>query len=114
MAAGEFATGVVPHVLLDALSRAALQSGMSDLKSQIGHVLANGADTSFGIVISGSRRSTDELQKAARRFPAGIRVVTIRVAPNEPPAAKLSGGSSMLQLSKLIDLPVLLRSEGSL
>lgn len=110
VAADQAATGSIPHVLLDALARAQL-SGGADMALQVSRAVSRGADISFGVLVSGSSRANEDLQRAATRFPAEVRVVALRVAPEESPSVRAGGRASIVGLSRLADLPGLMRVE---
>lgn len=111
VAADQAATGSVPHLLLDALSRAQLGANEMDMATQISRAVAKGADISFGVLVSGSARSSQELQRAAARFPAEVRVLALRVVPEEPSSVHAGGRASVVHIQKLADLPGLMRVE---
>lgn len=111
VAADQAAGGAVPHVLLDALSRARLGANPRDMAGQISRAVSKGADVSFGVVISGSVRTGEDIQRAAARFPVEVRVLAIRVVPDEPSSLRAGGRATAMQLQRLADLPGLMRAE---
>ncbi len=111
VAADQAAGGSVPHVLLDALSRAHLGANPPDMAGQISRAVSKGADISFGVVISGSGRTSADLQRAAARFPLEVRVLAVRVVPGESPSVRAGGRAVAVQLQRLADLPGLMRAE---
>jgi uncharacterized protein (DUF58 family) len=113
VAADQAATGVVPHVLLDALSRAQLDAKSAGMATQIRRAVAQGADISFGVVVSGSRRTVQDLHGVVARFPTEIRVMAVKIVPGEPSAVKGHGRVAIVQLAALGDLPAVLRAEAA-
>lgn len=113
VAAGPAASGSVPHLLLDALSRAALAEACPDLRQQAVQVASRGADVSFAMLVSGSGRSVEDLQRAASAFPPEVRVVAVRVLPDAPAAIRSGGRAIVVNLPTLGDLPAVLRSGGA-
>ncbi|MDE3206108.1 MAG: DUF58 domain-containing protein [Acidobacteriota bacterium] len=112
VAAGDqAAVGVLPHTLLDALSRASLSRKAADLPTMVGRATAQGADISYALLVSGSTSTDPELQRAAARFPIDVRVIAIRVQPGQRPGIVGRGRASILNLGELSDLPPLLRME---
>jgi uncharacterized protein (DUF58 family) len=110
--AGEHAaSGVVPHLLLDALSRAELRRNAPDPATLVSRAVIRGGDISFALLVSGSQIAPKELQRAAVRFPIEVRVLAIRVVPGEPPGISAGGPATLAQLGVLADLPRLLRRE---
>ncbi len=112
VAAGEqAAVGVLPHTLLDALSRASLNRRAADLPTVVGRATAQGADISYALLVSGSASTDPELQRAAARFPIDVRVIAIRVQPGQRAGIVGRGRAAVLHLGDLTDLPPLLRME---
>lgn len=111
-AADQAASGIVPHVLLDALARAELGGNRATLAELTGRVASRGSDISVAVVLSGSACPDEQLLRAAARFSPDVRVLSLRVVPGEPPAARLTPRGALLQLGTLEDLPGLLRGEG--
>jgi uncharacterized protein (DUF58 family) len=105
------AVGSAAHVLLDSLSRAELQPKPADIATQVSRATAKGADISFGIIVSGSVRRAEVLQRAASRFPVDVRIVAMRITPDEQPSVRSGGRAAVAQLRGLGDLPGIMRVE---
>ncbi len=105
------ATGVLPHVLLDVLARAELSKRAEDLSLYAARASAQGADISVAVVISGSLRTAEELDRARSRFPPDVRTLGIRVVPDAAPYLTVTSRGVVAQLSALRELPGLLRRE---
>jgi hypothetical protein len=105
------ATGVVPHLLLDALSRASLASQSPALSLLTHRVLASGADASVVVLISGSNRSFEEIDRACRAVPRDALALGIRIAPQESPRFTPTSSAVIAQLSALEQLPSMLRRQ---
>jgi len=111
IAADQTASGTLPHVLLDALARAECETEPVDMGRRISWAIARRPDVSFGVVVSGSLRAVEGLQRTIARFPAEVRCVALRVVPQEPPGVRASGRVSIIQLQALTNLPALLKTE---
>lgn len=110
-AADQAASGIVPHVMLDALARAQLDRNRATLPQLAERATVQGNDTSVAVVVSGSLRSDGDLQRAAARFAPEVRVLMVRVVLDEPPTVRRTPRGILLQLAKLEELPSLLRNE---
>lgn len=110
-AADQAASGIVPHVLLDALARAQLSRNAASLPERAARATIGGSDVSVALVVSGSQCDDVEFLRAAARFSPEVRVLSLRVVLDEPPAARLASRGVLLQLGTLDDLPGLLRTD---
>ena len=105
------AEGSRPQVLLDALARAALSQSIPAVEAQVTRVIAEGAQVSYGVLVSGSAVTPKELQRAASRFPLDVTTLVVRVAPTEKSSIRPGGRAPLLSLAKVEDLRGLLMSE---
>lgn len=105
------ASGVVAPLLLDVLARAEMGRSAADLATLVGRAVTRGVEVSFALLVSGSRSSDQDLQRAAVRFPPEVRVLAIRVVPGEPPGIRAGGRAMVVQLATLSQLAALLRTE---
>jgi uncharacterized protein (DUF58 family) len=104
-ALGRVARGTVANVLLDTLARAEPQEDGPGLTVQISRAVAREPDISFAVLVAGSRRAPEDLQRAAARFPGEVRVVGIRVVPGELAALRVGDRVTLAQVPELRDLP---------
>jgi len=111
VAADHVATGVSPHLLLDALARAELTSRGPDLATQVGKAAATDGDVSVAIMVSGSASAPLELERAAARLDPDVRILGIRIVLGEMPGVTVTNRGVIARLGELTDLPVLLRKE---
>jgi uncharacterized protein (DUF58 family) len=105
------AGGTLPHALLDALARAELVDDSTELARQVVRAMSKGADISYAVLVTGSRRTPHDILRAAARFGVEVRVVAVRVAPDNPPTVRTEGRVGLVSLSTLTDLPGLLHIE---
>jgi uncharacterized protein (DUF58 family) len=110
-AGAQAAIGSVSYVLLDVLSRAQVHPKATDIGDHVTRAISKGAEISFGVIVSGSTREAKDLQRAASRFPVDVRVVAIRVTPNEQPSVRAGGRAAVAQLRGLSDLPGIMGTE---
>ncbi len=113
IAAGHVASGMIPYLLLDALSRAEISDRSASLASNVSSVVRRRADISFGVIIGGSGLAVMDIRRAAARFSPDIRTVAIRVDPAGRPGVKMAGRTAIVEMSALGDLPGLLRAEAA-
>jgi uncharacterized protein (DUF58 family) len=111
VAGDQAAIGSVSYVLLDVLSRAQLHPKATDIGDHVSRAISKGAEISFGVIVSGSAREAKDLQRAASRFPVDVRVIAIRVTPNEQPSVRAGGRAAVAQLRRLSDLPGIMSIE---
>jgi uncharacterized protein (DUF58 family) len=109
VAGDQAAGGVVPHVLLDALSRSELRKSIPSLPLLVSRAVAHGADVSVAVLLSGAARTVAEMQRAAARFPLSVQVLAVRVVPGETPGIEGRGRAVVARVGELTDLPHLLR-----
>lgn len=105
------ATGALPHPLLDALARAELSKRASELALYAARATAQGADISVAVMVSGSLRTPEDLDRAASRFPPDVRIIGIRIVPGETPYVTVTPRGVVARLGQLRELPGLLRRE---
>lgn len=113
VAAGHAASGVVPHVLLDALSRAEMSERSPDLAAHVTRAVSRRADISFGVLVGGSGLEPMEIRRAAARFSPDVNTIAIRVDPAGRPGIKVAGRVVIVEMSGLGDLPGLIRAEAA-
>jgi uncharacterized protein (DUF58 family) len=111
VAGNQAARGTLPHVLLDALSRAEMGPSIADLATLVSRAVSRQADIGVAVLVSGSERSVAEMQRAAARFSPSVQVVAIRILPGEPAGIQARGRATVVSLSELSDLSPLLRME---
>jgi len=112
LAAGRHAaTGVVPHAHLDALARAELESKSPELLTLARRASLQSADVSIAVIISGSIRRVEDLDRAGSQFPPDVGLLGIRVVPEEVPRVTLTPRGVVAQLHDLRDLPALLKKD---
>jgi len=111
VAGDQAATGVVPHLLLDVLSRAEMRRSVPELPLLTSRAVAQGADISVAVLVSGAECTAVEMQRAAVRFPLSVRVLALRVVPGETPGIEGRGRAVVARLAELTDLAPLLRME---
>lgn len=111
VAAGQVARGVVPHVHLDALARAEVGERTPELPELIQRAMARSGDISFGLIVSGSTATPEQLQRAALRFPVDVRVIALRIEPGSAPGLRPGSRAVVAQIGALEELATLLATE---
>ena len=107
------ASSAAPHMLLDTLARAVLDQAGPDLAALAGRATAQASDTTMAALVGGSLSTHIDAQRAAARFTPDVRILDIRVNPNNLSGISSSGRTRLLQIGALRDLPAIVATEGS-
>jgi len=97
-------------LVLDGLSRAELGAPDSSLVRLASHARQAVPATSLVLLVAGTPLTIAQLGRAAVRFGPDVRVVGLRVAPADPPAARRAGQLALVTISSLADLRSALRA----
>jgi uncharacterized protein (DUF58 family) len=98
------------QVTLDTMSRAEMTSDGDGIAALSARALRLSRDTSIAVLISGSVISSSDVVAAGARFGPSVQLVVITCGDDGESGLSVTSGTTMIRLTRLSDLPRLLRA----